>query len=114
MCGKSFFVRHALWRKISICRSEDLIKMRMFMRLAQFIRTHPDEIESGWEKFAKAISTFAPDLSASSLRDHLREILVAIADDMATPQSQEEQSQKSEGKQIRGGALDHISAHMRV
>jgi signal transduction histidine kinase len=87
------------------------------MGLAQFIRTHPDEIESGWEQFAKAISTFAPDLSASSLRDHLREILVAMADDMETPQSQEEQSEKSEGKQIRGGALDQISAshaHMRL
>jgi len=54
------------------------------MRVAQFIRTHPDEIESGWEKFAKAISSFAPDLSASSLRDHLREILVAMGSILQT------------------------------
>jgi hypothetical protein len=51
------------------------------MRVAQFIRTHPDEIESEWEKFAKAISSFAPDLNVSALRDHLREILLAMADD---------------------------------
>jgi signal transduction histidine kinase len=45
----------------------------------------------------------------------LREILVAIADDMESPQSAEEQSEKSEGKQIRGGALDRISAlHART
>jgi hypothetical protein len=52
------------------------------MRVAQFIRTNPDEIEAQWEKFAKATSSFAPDLSASSLRDHIREILLAIVDDM--------------------------------
>jgi signal transduction histidine kinase len=85
------------------------------MRLAQFIRTHPGDIEAGWEKFAGAISVFAPDLSVESLRDHLREISVAIADDMESPQSAEEQSEKSEGKQIRGGALDRISAlHART
>ena len=85
------------------------------MRIGEFIRTHPDEIESAWETFAKSISSFAPDLSVWSLRDHLREILMAIADDMESPQSQEEQAEKSEGKKFRGGALDRISAlHARM
>jgi hypothetical protein len=85
------------------------------MRLAQLIRAHPDDIESAWEKFAQTISIFAPALSVESLRDHLREILVAIADDMESPQSEKEQSEKSEGKKIRGGALDQISAlHARA
>ena len=80
------------------------------MRLTQYIQTHPDEIEAEWEKFAKAISSFAPDLAVSVLRDHLREILLAIADDMDSPQSQQEQIEKGEGKKVRGGALDRISA----
>lgn len=87
------------------------------MRVAQFIRTHPDEIESGWGRFARAIASFAPDLSASELRDHLREILLAMADDMESSQSPEEQAEKSEGKAFRGGALDRISelhARMRL
>jgi signal transduction histidine kinase len=80
------------------------------MRIAQFIRTHPAEIEAGWERFARAISSFASDLSASELRDHLREILLAVADDMESTQSDEEQADKSEGRGPRGGALDLISA----
>jgi signal transduction histidine kinase len=80
------------------------------MRIGQFIRTHPHEIEAGWESFARAISSFSPELSASILRDHLREILTAMADDMESPQSAEEQADKGEGKGPRGGALDLISA----
>lgn len=87
------------------------------MRVAQFIRTHPEQIEAGWESFAKALSSFAPNLSVSELRDHLREILLAMADDMESPQSPEEQAEKSEGKAFRGGALDRITelhARMRL
>src|SRR5665213_3554047 len=85
------------------------------MRVAQFIRTHPAEIEAEWEKFAKAISPAAPALSVWSLRDHLREILLAVADDMESPQTPQEQSQKGQGKKIRGGPIDRISAlHARV
>jgi signal transduction histidine kinase len=80
------------------------------MRIAQFIRTHPAEIEAAWERFARTLSSFAPDLRASELRDHLREILVAMADDMETPQNLQEQAEKSEGRGPRGGALDLISA----
>ncbi|MFZ2063839.1 MAG: sensor histidine kinase [Candidatus Binatus sp.] len=85
------------------------------MRIAQFIRSHPKEIETGWEQFAKDLSVSGPDLTAWALRDHLREILVAMADNMESPQSQEEQSDKSEGKGRRSGALDRISAlHARM
>ena len=85
------------------------------MRVAEFIRARPDEIEAEWEKFARSISTFSPDLDVLTLRDHLREILIAIADDMATPQSLEEQAEKSRGTKTRGDALDRISAvHARV
>lgn len=85
------------------------------MRIGRFIRTHPAEIESRWETFARTLSSFAPDLSASELRDHLREILLAMADDMESSQSPDEQAAKGRGKGVRNGALDRISAlHARV
>jgi hypothetical protein len=79
------------------------------MRVAEFIRSHPDEIEAAWETFARALSSFASDLSVSELRNHLRDILLAMADDVETPQSQEEQAEKSKGKAMRGSALDRIT-----
>jgi signal transduction histidine kinase len=95
--------------------SDDCSKEGTLMRIGEFIRTHPDEIEPAWEAFAKSISSFAPDLSVWSLRDHLREILTAIVDDMESPQSLEEQAEKSKGKGLRGGSLDWISAlHARM
>jgi signal transduction histidine kinase len=85
------------------------------MRIAQFIRSHPGEIEEAWERFARAISSSGPVLSVWTLRDHLREILLAMADNMESLQSVEEQSEKSKGNVARGGALDRISAlHARM
>jgi signal transduction histidine kinase len=85
------------------------------MRIAQFIRLHPGEIEAGWEQFARALSFSGPDLSVVTLRDHLREILLAMADDMESPQSPGDQSEKGKGKGARGDALDRISAlHARM
>jgi signal transduction histidine kinase len=85
------------------------------MRLVDFIRTYPDQIETGWEDFAKSLGAFAAGLDTSILRDHVREILVAMVDDMATSQTEEEQQSKGQGRGVRGGALDQISAvHARA
>src|SRR5690349_7783572 len=87
------------------------------MRLSKFIRANPDDIERAWDNFARTLTPFAADLSDSVLRDHLRDILIAMADDMDTAQSPEEQQAKSTGHGPRGGALDRIStihAHARL
>ena len=85
------------------------------MRIGEFIRTHLDEIGPAWERFANALSPSASNLSISDLRNHLPEILLAMADDMERPQSLEEQAAKSEGKAPRGDALDRVSAvHARM
>jgi hypothetical protein len=82
--------------------------------LIQFIRTHPDAVEREWEEFARTLTPFAAGLSGSTLRNHLREILMAIADDMATPQSSDQESEKSKGESPRD-ALDRITAaHARM
>ncbi len=80
-----------------------------FMRLCEFIRTHPDAIEREWEQFARTLTPFAASLSVSTLRDHLRKILQAITDDMASSQTSAQQQEKSEGKAAYGDALDRIT-----
>ena len=80
------------------------------MRLSAFIRANPDKIERAWEDFARQLTLFAGDLDGSVLRDHLRDILTAMATDMDTVQSSEEQQAKSKGHGPRGGTLDQITA----
>lgn len=85
------------------------------MQLADFIRANPDNIERAWEDFARTLTPLTADLSDSILRDDLRAILIAMADDMETAQSPSRQQAKSRGRGFRGGALDQISAiHARA
>ena len=70
------------------------------MRIGEFIRTHPDDIEPAWEAFARAISSFAPDLSVWLLRDHLREILLAMADDMDSPRARKTKQKRVKVKRF--------------
>jgi signal transduction histidine kinase len=80
------------------------------MRLSEFIRANPDDIERAWEDFARNLTRFADELDISVLRNDLRAILTAMADDMDMAQSSEEQQAKSKGHGPRGGALDLITA----
>ena len=85
------------------------------MRLVDFVRSYPDNIERAWEEFARTLTPFAADLSDLILRNDLRDILIAMADDMETAQSSVEQQAKSKGHGLRGGTLDRISAvHARA
>jgi signal transduction histidine kinase len=76
-----------------------------------------DAIERDWENFARNLTSFAASLSSSTLRDHLREILEAMADDMESSQTSAEQHEKSHGHDAYGDALDRITtahASMRL
>ncbi|HSC64506.1 MAG TPA: HAMP domain-containing sensor histidine kinase [Caldimonas sp.] len=64
------------------------------MRFSTFIRNNLEEIVTEWETFARTIPA-AHSMSALALRDHCREILCVIADDMDTHQTAQEQSDKS-------------------
>ncbi|MFO7550394.1 MAG: diguanylate cyclase [Haliea sp.] len=66
------------------------------MRLADFIRTEIESILSAWEEFAKTI-LHADQLGKSGLRDHAREMLLEIANDLESYQSESEQVAKSKG-----------------
>jgi diguanylate cyclase (GGDEF)-like protein/PAS domain S-box-containing protein len=66
------------------------------MRLADFIRAEIEPILQDWEAFAKTLLS-AKHMGKSGLRDHAKDMLLAIADDLDTPQSEKEQVAKSKG-----------------
>jgi signal transduction histidine kinase len=71
------------------------------MRLAQFILDHMEAILAEWEAFAGTLLPAAAGLNSLALRDHAQLILEAIARDLSTSQTREEQSEKSKGRALR-------------
>ena len=67
------------------------------MRLDRFIHERMDDILAEWEAFAHTLLPAAGVMSELALRDHARQILQAIAKDIQTTQSAEEQLEKSQG-----------------
>jgi hypothetical protein len=68
------------------------------MSLRAFIRDHHDEIISEFAIFAKTLMPPDADMTEAELRDHAEEILTAIVQDINTPQTQDEQDRKSQGR----------------
>tara|TARA_R110002020_G_scaffold114198_1_gene262625 strand:+ start:2240 stop:3595 length:1356 start_codon:yes stop_codon:yes gene_type:complete len=66
------------------------------MRLAAFIRAEIEPILQDWEEFAKTI-LHASHMNTSGLRDHARNMLLVIADDIDSDQNEFEQAAKSKG-----------------
>jgi signal transduction histidine kinase len=67
------------------------------MRLADFIRRNIEAILREWEAFAATLLPAAAGMTPLALRDHAPAILEAMAKDLTTSQSREEQSAKSKG-----------------
>jgi hypothetical protein len=68
------------------------------MRLAPFIRGNMEPILAHWEAFAATLLPAASGLTSLALRDHAAQILNAVAMDLDTPQTRQEQSEKSKGR----------------
>ena len=73
------------------------------MKLADFIRDDLETILQEWEAFARTLQPAAASMSTMALRDHARQILLAVAADMQTDQTSGEQKEKSLGR----GAQSH-------
>lgn len=71
--------------------------MSINMRLAAFIRAEIEPILQDWEEFAKTI-LHARHMDTSGLRDHARDMLLVIADDLDSDQNESEQAAKSKGR----------------
>ena len=75
--------------------------MQENMRLADFIRAEMESILQNWEEFAKTIF-HARYMDKTGLRDHARNMLLEIADDLESDQNESERIAKSKG----GGPVD--------
>ena len=68
------------------------------MKLADFIHRNLEMILQEWETFAGTLMPEGASMSTSALRDHARQILLAVAADMETDQTMREQKRKSLGQ----------------
>jgi signal transduction histidine kinase len=67
------------------------------MRLSHFILQNLELILQHWDEFAGTVDAAGPTLDAVGLRDHAEEILRTIALDMQSPQTSQQQLDKSRG-----------------
>jgi signal transduction histidine kinase len=70
------------------------------MRLSDFILANIEPIVREWESFASTIMTPGEALDHKALRDHAEQMLTAIAADLRTTQSSQEQLEKSQGHAV--------------
>ena len=80
------------------------------MRLAAFIRSDEDAIVAAWEEFAQTYLPAAAHMDRVALRDHIVGLLRFIADDLETPQTERERSEKAKGQGPKGGGADDSAA----
>jgi len=71
------------------------------VRLSDFIRENSAQISAEWQAFALTCVPAAEMLTELALRDHIVEMLEAIATDLDTFQSPAEQDRKGKGKAAR-------------
>jgi signal transduction histidine kinase len=82
------------------------------IRLATFIRKNEQPIIEHWEIFARTLVPDSDDKSPHALRDHIKEILAFIADDIESSQTDSERAEKSEGKKPKN--TEHSAAEIHA
>jgi signal transduction histidine kinase len=81
------------------------------MRLAPFIRANAEQIIGEWEKFAATLIPAADDMNSRALRNHIKEILKFVADDIEAPQTGTEQITKSHGDKPKDAGPSAAETH---
>ena len=66
--------------------------------MASFITEHMNEIIAEWESFARTVSPASATMDNVALRDHVKQMLQAIAIDVETEQTGAQQEAKSKGE----------------
>ena len=67
------------------------------MRLAEFILHDMEAILKEWDAFASAHIPAAARMSPEAVRDHAKQILIDVAEDLSTTQTKRAQAEKSKG-----------------
>lgn len=81
------------------------------MRLSAFIAHHTESILQAWESFARSMETPGDTMGKSALRDHAALMLTTIAQDLQTPQTLDEQLEKSHGHAPKGAGGTYAETH---
>ncbi|MGF1452280.1 MAG: ATP-binding protein [Opitutales bacterium] len=79
------------------------------MKLSRLIRERRFEIAEEWFHFARNHIESAKPLDETSVRDHVIEMLIAVADDMDVPQSGAEQERKGKGQKASSEGEDEAA-----
>ena len=82
------------------------------MRLSEFLRQNTGAVLSEWENFARTLPS-AATINLAALRDHAKEMLLAIAADLDQSQTPHEQFNKARGRSdaARGDAQTPAQSH---
>ena len=83
----------------------------VLMRLPKFLRENIEPICVEFEAFARTLMPPGADLSGPSLRDHAEAVLLAIANDMESTQSEGERQVKSQGHASPRGRETSAATH---
>jgi signal transduction histidine kinase len=75
------------------------------MKLSEFITAKSTQIISEWEAFARGCLPAAKGMDLAERRDHIAGMLRAVAVDLETPQSKDQQAEKSKGHD------SHVTTH---
>jgi len=78
-------------------------------RLSHFIRDNAEPILAEWETFARSLPG-GEAMNVAALRDHAKEMLTAIAVDLARPQSDRAQDEKARGERDAAVTRDTTAA----
>ncbi|MEF7614462.1 sensor histidine kinase [Aquincola sp. MAHUQ-54] len=78
--------------------------------LADFIHAEMRAILAEWETYASTLLPAGARMSSTALRDHAQEILEAIQTDLRTPQTREEEINKSHGLAVRADTVGRTAA----
>ena len=65
------------------------------MKLSSFISDNVNAIVDEWERFARTLLPVGKTMTRLALRDHCRDMLLAIARDMEAPENSKERSERS-------------------
>lgn len=78
--------------------------------LSSFVRSDLEHILARWESFARSIAP-ARKMAPAALRDHASGMLLAIADDLESSQTEEQQEVKSRGQAPRKAQVSDAERH---
>jgi signal transduction histidine kinase len=81
------------------------------MRLSQFVAANLEEILADWEDFARSSIPATGTMTTLAIRDHAREILLAIVADMESAQTEAQRTLKSEGRGPATGVRSSADKH---